>query len=58
MMTPAVLLTVAAAILLFGMVSRRLAATPVTPPMVFVALGLAVGPLGLGLITEGPKPNC
>ncbi|MGB3053164.1 MAG: sodium:proton antiporter [Polyangiales bacterium] len=31
----------------FGLVSRRLSVSPLTPPLVFVALGLAVGPWGL-----------
>lgn len=37
----------------YGLVSRRLSRTIVSGPMVFVAVGLALGPLGLGLITPG-----
>lgn len=41
---------VAGAILLFGVVSRRLSGTVITPPIIFVALGLALGPAALGLL--------
>lgn len=40
---------IAAALILYGVVSRRLETSPVTGPMVFVALGLAIGSAGLGL---------
>jgi len=42
---------VALAILAFGVISNRAAAAAVTPPMAFVALGLALGPWGLGYVT-------
>ena len=32
----------------FGLVSKRLAVSPLTPPLVFVGLGIAFGPWGLG----------
>jgi NhaP-type Na+/H+ or K+/H+ antiporter len=35
----------------FALVQRRLAKTPITGPMVFVALGLLAGASGLGIIT-------
>jgi NhaP-type Na+/H+ or K+/H+ antiporter len=44
------ILVVAALIVGFGLVSRRLDGSVVTPPMVFVATGLAVGPHALGWI--------
>ena len=37
----------------YALVSARLSRTMVSGPMVFVAVGLALGPLGLGLITLG-----
>ena len=40
---------VAAAILGFGFISGRIRRSPITPPMIFVLMGLAVGRLGLGL---------
>ena len=40
-------------ILLFGMISKRLESLPITPAMVFSALGIAVGPLGFGVIEVG-----
>ncbi|MFK7986653.1 MAG: hypothetical protein AB8I08_11565 [Sandaracinaceae bacterium] len=42
-------LLAAGLLFLFGLVSRRLSSTMVTPPMVFVALGLLGGPMALGL---------
>ena len=45
------LLIIAAAYLVFGLVSERLRSTVVTAPIAFVAVGLAIGPLGLGLVT-------
>jgi NhaP-type Na+/H+ or K+/H+ antiporter len=42
---------VAAAYLAYGLVSERLRSTIVTAPIVFVALGLLVGPIGLGLVS-------
>ena len=41
---------VAVFILAFGLVSARLAKTVITPPMVFVAFGILVGPAGAGLL--------
>jgi len=41
---------IALGILGFGLVSARLQTTPITPPIVFVALGAVVGPGLLGLI--------
>ena len=46
-------LYVAACVLLFAVVQRRLATTPVTGPMIFVALGVLAGASGLGLIPAG-----
>ena len=43
-------LVVGGALLGFALVSRRLTGTAVTPPMVFVAVGLVVGPSALGLL--------
>lgn len=40
----------AALVLAFGLFSRKLESTPVTPAMVFGVLGLALGPAGFGLI--------
>lgn len=37
----------------YALVSARLSKTIVSGPMVFVAVGLALGPLGLGLVTLG-----
>lgn len=41
--------------LLFGLVSARLRHSAVTPPMVFVAFGLAVGDAGLRLVSVRPE---
>jgi NhaP-type Na+/H+ or K+/H+ antiporter len=35
---------------IYGLVERRLRATPISAPMVFVAFGLLIGPSGLGLL--------
>ena len=40
----------AAIVLAFAMVSKRLAGTILTPPMVFVTLGVTIGPAALGLL--------
>jgi NhaP-type Na+/H+ or K+/H+ antiporter len=48
------LATVGFALLLVAAISRRLSATPVTPAIVMVAIGLIAGPLGLDDITVGP----
>ena len=37
--------TIGLTVLLVAMVSRRLTDTPVTPPMVFIVVGVLVGPL-------------
>jgi NhaP-type Na+/H+ or K+/H+ antiporter len=47
------LAALAAFILVFGLVSRRLQTTSLTAPMAFVAFGLAAGPLGLDLVHLG-----
>ena len=44
-------LYVALSLLAFALVQRRLAKTPITGPMVFVALGLLASTSGLGIIT-------
>lgn len=36
----------------YGLVSRRLSTTTITPPMIFVAAGILLGDRGLGLIEE------
>ncbi|WP_406137152.1 cation:proton antiporter [Streptomyces anulatus] len=41
----------------YSMLSRRLSATPVSGPLVFVAIGLAVGPLGLDLLSRAKEPE-
>lgn len=48
------LLLVAIAVLGFGLVSARAQRSIVTPPMVFVFLGLVLGQYGLGLINVSP----
>jgi NhaP-type Na+/H+ or K+/H+ antiporter len=48
------LATVGLALLLLAAVSRRLSATPVTPAMVMVAIGVIVGPLVLDDVDVGP----
>jgi len=45
------LVLIAAAYLVYGLVSERLRSTVITAPLAFVALGLIVGPAGLGLVT-------
>jgi NhaP-type Na+/H+ or K+/H+ antiporter len=44
---------IAAAYLGYGLVSERLRSTVITAPMVFVGLGLLLGPIGLGLVSTG-----
>ncbi|MDQ1634918.1 MAG: sodium/hydrogen antiporter [Frankiaceae bacterium] len=41
----------------YALVSQRLAATPVSGPMVFVGVGLGIGPLGLDLLTLDRDPE-
>jgi NhaP-type Na+/H+ or K+/H+ antiporter len=48
------LATVGLALLLLAAVSRRLSATPVTPAMVMVAIGMIVGPLVLDDVNVAP----
>ena len=48
------LATVGLALLFVAAISRRLSATPVTPAMVMVAIGVLAGPLVLDDITVGP----
>ena len=45
-MEPAVLALFAVALVVFGVVSRRMERGVVSPPMVFVGLGFALGQLG------------
>lgn len=47
------LLVVAVALFGFAMVSQRLAMSPITAPMVFTAIGIAVGPAGFDLFDLG-----
>ncbi len=49
-MNPADVLLLAGLVLGFGLLSKRLEATVLTPPMVFVLLGLLVGPTVLGAL--------
>lgn len=44
------IVVVAGVVLAFGLVSRRLQSSILTPPMIFVALGVAIGPLGFGIV--------
>jgi NhaP-type Na+/H+ or K+/H+ antiporter len=44
------LAVLASVIFVFGVVSRRLEGTVLTAPLVFVAAGVALGPVGLGLV--------
>jgi sodium/hydrogen antiporter len=44
------LAVIAGAFALYALVSRRLAATPLTGPMLFVGLGVLIGPKGLGVL--------
>jgi NhaP-type Na+/H+ or K+/H+ antiporter len=52
-MSPWVLTVAGAAVVAYASVSRRLSTTVVSGPLVFVAIGLAIGPLGLNLTDEG-----
>ena len=49
-MNPVAVLTIAIALLAFGLVSRRIQGSMLTGPMLFAALGFAVGPDGVGLV--------
>ena len=44
------IVVVAGVVLAFGLVSRRLQRSILTPPMIFVALGVTIGPLGFGIV--------
>jgi sodium/hydrogen antiporter len=41
---------IAAVILMYSLVSRRIESTPITAPMVFVTAGMILGPGGIGII--------
>ncbi len=47
----AAIIYIAISLLAFALVQRRLAKTPITGPIIFVALGLIAGSSGLGIIT-------
>ena len=51
-MNPWALVVAGTAVASYGVLSRRLSTTLVSGPLVFVAAGLAIGPLGLGLVQE------
>ena len=53
-MTIETLAAIATFVLLFGIISRRIEHSIVTPPMAFVALGILLGPQLLGLVTVDP----
>ncbi|MFJ2435798.1 cation:proton antiporter [Streptomyces anulatus] len=41
----------------YSLFSRRLSTTPVSGPLVFVAVGLAAGPLGLDVLSRATEPE-
>ena len=47
------LAVLASVVFAFGLASRRLERTMLTPPMAFVAAGVMLGPTGLGLVEIG-----
>ncbi len=49
-MNPVAVLTIAIALLAYGLVSRRIQSSMLTGPMLFAAFGFAVGPDGAGLV--------
>jgi hypothetical protein len=51
------LLIVGLTLLLVAAVSRRLSSSPITPPMVVVAVGILVGPLALDDLTLRPTSS-
>ncbi|WP_405553306.1 cation:proton antiporter [Streptomyces canus] len=51
-MNPWALVVAGTAVAFYGVLSRRLSTTVVSGPLVFVAAGLAIGPLGLGIVQE------
>jgi len=44
-------------VIAYGSFSRRLSPTPVSGPLVFLVCGLAVGPLGLDLLSLAKEPH-
>lgn len=51
-MNPWALVMAGAMVACYAALSRGMSGTPVSGPLVFVALGPAIGPLGLGLVEE------
>ncbi|WP_328618966.1 MULTISPECIES: cation:proton antiporter domain-containing protein [unclassified Streptomyces] len=51
------LVAAGAVIVCYAALSRRLSTTVVSGPLVFMAAGLAMGPLGLGLVEGGGDPE-
>ena len=51
----AFLIAVAGVLLLFGAISRRAERSPLTPPLAFVGVGLALSPVGLGWLDLSPS---
>lgn len=49
-MTPTVLILAALALVIYALFSAKLENSSLTPPMLFTAVGLALGPAGLGLV--------
>ena len=49
-MEPITLVSIALCVFSFGLISRRIEGTPITPPMLFAAIGLLAGPFGLGVL--------
>lgn len=49
-MTPTVLILAALALVLYALFSAKLESSSITPPMLFTAVGLGLGPAGLGLV--------
>jgi len=54
MLTPTAILTLLGFVVLFGALSRPLSDSWISAPMVFTGFGLAVGDLGLGLVSFEP----
>ncbi len=52
-MAPSLLAALAAALLVFGALSRKAERSVVTPPMVFVLLGVAMSEIGVGWLGSG-----
>ena len=53
LMEPTTLVVIAACVFAFGLVSHLIENTPLTAPMLFVAIGWVAGPMGLDLIQLG-----